>query len=87
MLNAPGVGHWFNRAKIVLAFSIGQKPSVALKIGVPLIGSRRICVQVGSLAIDLPDFDKRISHRATGGGEHSTTQMRNLSDGWGKCVV
>ena len=63
----PRVGHRLDRAEIVLAGRAGQEAAEALKIGVELGAIFDVILEVGPVAIALPDLDDRIADRVAFG--------------------
>src|SRR5262249_13087482 len=81
------VGNGLDRAEIVLPAGIGQKPPVALEVSVAAAGVRSIRVNVGSLAVDLPDFDERVAYGFAGFAQYASGQVRDFSDGRSDRVI
>src|SRR5688572_18115374 len=84
---AAGVRHGLDRAKVVLASTVGQKPAEALEVSVSHFGVAGAGMQVRSVVIALPDFDGRIANRLAPRVEDTAGEMRNLADGGRDPVV
>jgi hypothetical protein len=78
---AAGVGHGFDRAKIVLPGGTGQEPPVALEVLVASLLVAGAAVQVRALVVHLPDFDERVAEWRAGRVEDTAREVRDFTHG------
>src|SRR5579871_746741 len=74
------VGDRLNGSEIILTLGIGKESAVPLEVAVVPFGIVPFGVDVGSLAVHLPDLHKRVSDWFAGGAQDATGEMCDFTD-------
>src|SRR5690606_13052938 len=77
-----------DRAEVVAALRVRQKPAVALEVRIELLALvAALRVQIVAALVRLPDFDERVADRLAGRRQEPPRQVRDLADGRRDLVV
>jgi len=77
-----GVGDGFDGAEIILTLGVGEEAAKPLEIGVSFFDVRVFGMDVGGIAIYLPNFHQSISDRIALDVSDGATQVCDLTDSW-----
>src|SRR5204863_2535782 len=70
-----GILDWLNGAEVILAFGIGQKPAVTLKLLIEFALIPAFGVDIRTIYVGLPDLDEPVTNRLARLGEQPARQM------------
>ena len=83
----PAVGDRLDGPEVVLAGRAGQEAAESLEVRVELLLACVVRLEVGAVAVALPDLDDGVADRVALGVEDPAAQVRDLADRRGDRVV
>ena len=79
MRSAPRVSHWLDSTKVISAFPIRAKTSIALEVFILVLLIVRATVNVDRIIINLPDFHQGIGDRLATEDTHTACEVSDLA--------
>src|SRR5207244_13097819 len=82
-----GIEHRFDGAEVIIAARTGEEAPEPLEVLVILRAVHAARVNVGTVVVDLPDFDQGVADRITLEIQNSPAEVRDGADGGSDGIV